>query len=177
MSLSEKSSPSRPTPRADPTSDQPASDLGLFTTLARTGLFLDALQRECLGAHDLTFSEYSVLRLLQRADSRSRTPSQLAEEIICTTGAMTKLIDRLQRKAFVQRKPDPGDRRAVLVEITRAGRRAADEAAATYRLGRERVLADLGEDAAEHIHLQLSNLLDAFERARKTGADSEQRAS
>ena len=35
--------------------------------LARTDLFLDALQRECLGEHGLTFSEYSVLRLLQQA--------------------------------------------------------------------------------------------------------------
>ncbi len=170
-----KRTSSRPAASLAPTRE--SGKLGLFTTLARTGLFLEALQRECLGAHALTFSEYSVLRLLQRAKSRSLTPSQLAEEVICTTGAMTKLVDRLQRSAFVERKPNPSDRRAVLLEITRAGRAAADEAAETYRIGRERVLTELGKDEAELIHIQLTRLLEAFESERKTAADAEQRAS
>lgn len=169
------------TPKKDASRIPPPSgdtdDLGLFTTLARTGLFLDALQRECLGAHELTFSEYSVLRLLQRAKSRSLTPSQLAEAVICTTGAMTKLVDRLERHAFVERKPNPSDRRAVLVEITRAGRQAADQAAATYRTGRERVLSRLEDDEAERVHKQLVRLLEAFEMDRARESDTEKRAS
>ncbi|MFK7895763.1 MAG: MarR family winged helix-turn-helix transcriptional regulator [Myxococcota bacterium] len=156
---------------------QSSPDLGLFTTLARTDLFLDALQRECLGEHGLTFSEYSVLRLLQQAEAQTSTPSQLAEAIICTTGAMTKLVDRLERNALVQRKPNPSDRRAVRVEITRAGQKTADRAAETYRLGRERVLTELGEDQAAKIHQHLSELLGAFERIRSSTSKASENAA
>lgn len=140
--------------------------LALFTILARTGLFLDALQRECLGSHRLAFKEYSVLRLLQRPEGRSLTPTQLAEEIVCTSGAMTKLVDRLERAGLVERMPDPDDRRGVRVQITDEGDRAANEAAETYRSGRTRVLERLGEREAADIHTGLTRLLEAFEADR-----------
>src|SRR5688500_3318441 len=37
----------------------------VFTQLARTGLFLDALQEECLADFGISFSDYAVLRILQ----------------------------------------------------------------------------------------------------------------
>ncbi len=149
---------------ADPSETGP---LGLFTTLARTGLFLEALQRDCLGRHGLAFTEYSVLRLLQRAPQRRLAPSLLAEEIVCTTGAMTKLVDRLERSGYVERAPDPVDRRGVLVGITRGGDQIADQAAETYRVGRERVLGHLDDREAERIHDHLGRLLGALETDRK----------
>jgi DNA-binding MarR family transcriptional regulator len=142
------------------------SPVGLFTTLARTGLFLEALQRECLGHHDLTFTEYSVLRLLQSAPERRLAPSLLADRIVCTTGAMTKLVDRLQRAGLVERAPDPSDRRGVLVEITPDGRRLANAAARTYRAGRQRVLDRLDDREAERVHSSLLRLLEVLETDR-----------
>jgi len=147
------------------TAQEPAS-LALFTTLARTDLFLDALQRGCLGEHGLAFTEYSVLRLLQRAPGRRLAPSVLAEQIVCTSGAMTKLVDRLERSGSVDRSPDPVDRRGVLVVLTRGGEELANAAAETYRLGRERILGRLDEREAEAIHDHLTRLLDAFEADR-----------
>jgi len=147
----------------DPTHGPEDDALGLFTTLARTGLFLDALQRECLGAHGLSFNEFSVMRLLQRAPGRSLTPKALAREIVCTSGAMTKLLDRLQRARRVRRKPDPEDRRGVLVELTRKGDSDAEAAASTYREGRERVLAKLRPRDVVSIGRNLESLLAGFE--------------
>lgn len=150
--------------RAD---DASAGDsLALFTTLARTGLHLDALQRECLGEHELAFTEFSVLRLLQRAPRRRLPPSLLAERIVCTTGAMTKLVDRLQRNGLVSREPDPSDRRGVLVRLESAGNRAANSAARSYTAGRERVLSRLGASEARSIHQALERLLEALEADR-----------
>ena len=151
-----------------PEAHEPAP-LALFTALARTGLFLDALQRECLGEHGLAFTEYSVLRLLQRAPGRRLAPSVLAELIVCTTGAMTKLVDRLERSGYVQRSPDPVDRRGVGVSLTASGENLASAAAETYRLGRERVLERLDDDEAEAIHDRLAQLLRAFEADRHGG--------
>lgn len=138
----------------------------LFATLARTALHLDALQRECLREHSLAFTEYSVLRLLQRAPKRRLAPSALAEAIVCTTGAMTKLVDRLQRAGFVSREPDPNDRRGVLVRLEAAGGRAANAAAASYQVARERVLGQLNPREAKTIENSLRRLLDVLETDR-----------
>jgi DNA-binding MarR family transcriptional regulator len=145
-----------------PHSEDPAMD-DLFTTLARAGLFLQALQRESLGQHDLTFTEYSVLRLLSRAPEQQLSPSVLAHKIVCTTGAMTKLVDRLGRNKLVTRSPDPADRRGIQVEITRAGEDLASRAAKSYQTGRRRVLSRLEPHETDPIHTHLSRLLGALE--------------
>jgi DNA-binding MarR family transcriptional regulator len=46
------------------------------------------------------------------------TAGRLAEESHLTTGAITAVIDRLERAGYVRRLPDPSDRRRVLVETT-----------------------------------------------------------
>ena len=47
------------------------------------------------------------------------TPTELARHTGLTTGAMTAMLDRLGRAGFVSRKPNPKDRRGVLVEINK----------------------------------------------------------
>jgi DNA-binding MarR family transcriptional regulator len=47
------------------------------------------------------------------------TAGQLAAETGLTTGAITAVLDRLERAGLARRAPDPGDRRRVLVEPTK----------------------------------------------------------
>jgi len=42
-------------------------------------------------------------------------PGQLAEQLGLTTGAVTKLLDRLQQAGYVTRSADPADRRRIIV--------------------------------------------------------------
>jgi DNA-binding MarR family transcriptional regulator len=55
------------------------------------------------------------------------TAGQLAEASGLTTGAITAVIDRLERAGYAQRIADPNDRRRVLVELTDKARAAAYE--------------------------------------------------
>ena len=60
-------------------------------------------------------------------NSGGLTAGELAEEVGLTTGAVTGVVDRLERVGFARRVPDPDDRRRVKVEVTpkfysRAGR-------------------------------------------------------
>jgi DNA-binding MarR family transcriptional regulator len=52
---------------------------------------------------------------------------ELARESGLTTGAVTAVIDRLERLGYVQRVADPGDRRRVLVELTPQAVRRIEE--------------------------------------------------
>lgn len=52
---------------------------------------------------------------------------ELAQRSGLTTGAITALVDRLERLGYAQRVADPGDRRRVFVEITDKAREASIE--------------------------------------------------
>jgi len=101
--------------------------------------------------------------LLQRSGTRTRTPSYLAKEVVCTSGAMTKLIDRLEKARLVARKPDPEDRRGVQVKLTAQGQKRAVAAARSYRAVRKRILDRLKDTDAESIQAGLEQLLFALE--------------
>ncbi|HEV8191854.1 MAG TPA: MarR family transcriptional regulator [Ktedonobacterales bacterium] len=45
------------------------------------------------------------------------TAGQLTKRLSLTTGAVTSVIDRLERQRLVQRMPDPTDRRKVIVTV------------------------------------------------------------
>jgi|JI10StandDraft_1071094.scaffolds.fasta_scaffold674061_2 DNA-binding MarR family transcriptional regulator len=136
----------------------------LFTKLSRTGLLLDALQRECLDPHGLAFAEYSVLRILQAEPKRRLSPSRLAERIVRTTGAVTKLVDRLESAGLAVRRRDENDGRAVHVQLTAAGNRLANAASRAYTAGRARILAELGPDEIRTTMASLDRLIDVLER-------------
>ena len=155
----------------DETATEPQSDSGplaLFTHLARTSLFLEALQEECLEPYGLSFGDYSVLRVLRTSGPPHRvSPKALADAVVRTTGGMTKIIDRLQRAGLVERFADPDDRRALLVGLTRKGIRISDKASDAYKAGRERILRQLSRDETDEIDSGLRRLLAVFEHDHK----------
>jgi len=59
------------------------------------------------------------LHVLNRAGAS--TAGALSAELGRTTGAVTHMIDRLEKAGYVRRKPDPRDRRRVLVEAFAPG--------------------------------------------------------
>jgi DNA-binding MarR family transcriptional regulator len=63
----------------------------------------------------LTESDIEALEVL--LDSGSATAGRLSELMGLTTGAVTRVIDRLEQAGYVRRVPDPTDRRRVIVEI------------------------------------------------------------
>jgi DNA-binding MarR family transcriptional regulator len=78
-----------------------------------TALFHQAAAAKCgLAITDLK----TVSILLQEGPM---TAGQIAERLSLTTGAVTNVIDRLEREDLVQRAPDANDRRKVIVTVKR----------------------------------------------------------
>ena len=63
----------------------------------------------------LSESDVDALELL--LDSGAATAGKLAELMGLTTGAVTRVIDRLEQAGYVRRTTDPADRRRVVVEV------------------------------------------------------------
>lgn len=67
----------------------------------------------------LEASELSALEHLQAAGPM--TLGRLGERLSMSPGAVTALVDRLERKGYVERIPNPKDRRSALVRVTEVG--------------------------------------------------------
>ena len=67
----------------------------------------------------LEASELAALEHLQAAGAINQ--KRLGERLSMSPGAITAMIDRLERRGYVERIPNPEDRRSVLVNITKAG--------------------------------------------------------
>jgi DNA-binding MarR family transcriptional regulator len=62
-------------------------------------------------------SESDIETLEQLIDLGATTAGRLAEITGLTSGAVTRVIDRLEQAGYVRRIPDPADRRRVIVEV------------------------------------------------------------
>ncbi|HEY0981134.1 MarR family winged helix-turn-helix transcriptional regulator [Schlesneria sp.] len=80
-----------------------------------------------LATHGVTVAEWAVLRRLLEYERLS--PSQLADQMGLTRGAISKLVDRLHGKTLVERLTSKDDQRYQTVELTAAGRRLVPELA------------------------------------------------
>ena len=67
----------------------------------------------------LEASELAALEHLQAAGAINQ--KRLGERLLMSPGAITAMIDRLERRGYVERTPNPEDRRSALVNITKAG--------------------------------------------------------
>jgi DNA-binding MarR family transcriptional regulator len=73
----------------------------------------------------LNRTDTRCLDIIERLDGVSA--GRLAREAGLSTGAVTTVLDRLERAGYARRVQDPGDRRRVLVELTPAARRELQE--------------------------------------------------
>ena len=65
----------------------------------------------------LNATDTKCVDLILRGPDGKLTAGQIAEMSGLTTGAVTHIIDRLEKKGFVERQRDPNDRRKVLVSV------------------------------------------------------------
>lgn len=111
-----------------------------FWTVAR-GLRHRA--KVALAPWDLSPSLARALSVLAR-DGDLRL-SALAERLRIVPRSATEVVDDLQRRGLADRRPDPGDRRAVLVTLTAAGQETAGAIQRARQAEGERFFAALDE--------------------------------
>lgn len=102
---------------------------------------LMAAERSVLAAHGVSMWGYSVLTALD--ESPVRTQAALAEAIGADKTRIIATLDELQAAGYIERSPDPADRRARLLAITDAGRRLKDAAQSEIQHAEERWLSVL----------------------------------
>ncbi len=128
-----------------------------------TGLFALIHAADAAQAHvesklsdlGLSLPKLFALEVIREAGD-SLPLGQLAERLSCVKSNVTQLADRLEADGFINRAPDPTDRRTRLAVLTTAGRRACDEG---LRL-RDRVGRDLFGELSEDEIQQFAAMID-----------------
>jgi DNA-binding MarR family transcriptional regulator len=95
------------------------NNLPILIRQIRDGLLRQIDRRLETDSIDLNYSQYLVVKIL--AVSGPQMPGDLAKYLEHNAGAMTRLIDRLEDKGYVCRKPHAEDRRALTIELTASG--------------------------------------------------------
>jgi MarR family transcriptional regulator, organic hydroperoxide resistance regulator len=68
------------------------------------------------------------LMTLRRLDADKPVPtSEVAKWLTCDASNVTGIVDRLEARGLVQRRPDPGDRRVKMLALTAEGVALRDE--------------------------------------------------
>ena len=104
--------------------------------------------------HDVSFVQWLVLVKLR--EGTAMTASELCRKMNHDNGALTRLLDQLEERGFIERERSEADRRIVKLQLTGAGRRKVAE---LVPLAVERLNATLADFTKVEFH-ELSRLLN-----------------
>lgn len=144
--------------------DLDVAPLHVLSRVSRLARRLDQARAAAFTEHDLDGGEFDVLSALRRVGGDYElSPGALVQQTLVTSGTMTNRVDRLAARGYVQRRPDPADRRGVLVRLTPSGRTIVDAAMADLLEHEAQLLSHLPEQERRRVADALRTLLTAVE--------------
>ncbi|MFI6857963.1 MarR family winged helix-turn-helix transcriptional regulator [Streptomyces sp. NPDC050416] len=155
------------------TDDQLKRKLGLMSTeasatadphdvlgylLKHAALKLTALTDAALEPFGIDSKDFGALRVLAHREPASQL--QVAQTLGIDRTTMVALLDVLERKGIVTRRPDPADRRRNVVELTDQGLQAYDAAQVAHGEAESAFLAGISPSAADQLRRTLRTLVE-----------------
>ena len=120
-----------------------------------------------LDAHGLTSAQWGPLMRL--CTTGGSTVAELARWLNVDAGAMTRLLDRLEKKGLCKRVRSTEDRRVVQVELTADGEAAIAEVPAVLAEVLNGHLAGFSKTEWQALRTYLQRMLDNGEAMRERG--------
>jgi DNA-binding MarR family transcriptional regulator len=119
------------------------------------------LDRELVGALGLSLNQFEILARLRRAGARGLRMSELASGTVLSRSGVTRAVDQLERKGFVQRSVFEGDKRGQVATLSGEGRAILRRATTIHvRTLREHFLTHMNATDLEHLVTSLEAVLD-----------------
>ncbi|MFT8246228.1 MarR family winged helix-turn-helix transcriptional regulator [Roseomonas sp. BN140053] len=161
--------------RAMQRSAKRADDAPAGHDTARTVYLVRRVQQEtflrleaALQPLDVTTTQYTVLSLLARSPSLSS--AELSRKFSVTPQTMIKLVSSLESKGLIARTGEGGDRRALAIRLTPAGKRVLARCDRAVDAVEDRLLDILGEGELASLRHALSRLLKELHRPARDPA-------
>ena len=100
---------------------EPENSVGFL--VKRCGIVMTQVAERTFEAHQISFTQWMVLMWLTQRPHAS--PTELSAHLGHDMGALTRMVDELERDGMVRRDRSRQDRRAVEIAVTPEGRRVA----------------------------------------------------
>jgi len=123
-----------------------------YFNLLKTGSWIEDQVKQALKPFNLTHAQLNALYILDENDPDPVSANEMKEKILVSNPDVTRLLDRLVKKKYVERKTCPENRRKIDISLTDSGRKLFVEAHLSVR----RVLGDffrkkISEDEAKEL--------------------------
>ncbi|MEK4513257.1 MarR family winged helix-turn-helix transcriptional regulator [Paenibacillus sp. FSL K6-2524] len=99
--------------------------LDLYVALTRATQWLNAHTERDIRQYGLTRTEFGVLELLYHKGSQPI--QQICGKVLMSSGNITYVVDKLEKKGLVARRASTEDRRLIYAEITNQGEQFIEE--------------------------------------------------
>jgi DNA-binding MarR family transcriptional regulator len=133
------------------------SSLGLLFRQVRDAMWARMEAELAANGHDLNFTQYITLKTLAHGPAGA---TELARAAYLHPGAMTRLLDKLEERGLLAREAVPGDRRALTIMLTDAGRAMWNDIAPSAQRVHDLAMAHLSPTEREELLRLLSQVRD-----------------
>jgi len=138
--------------------------LMVLSRVKRLARHLERARKTAFATAELESWEFDVLAALRRSGPPFElSPKNIGQQTLVSSGTMTNRIDRLARRALVERRGDPNDGRGVLVRLTSDGEARVDAAIEELLRAEAELLEGLGRADQERVAKLLRKLSGAFD--------------
>jgi DNA-binding MarR family transcriptional regulator len=137
---------------------------GLGYLLKHAQLMLGEHTGPALAPSGITGRELAVLSVLGAGEALAQ--HEAAGRLGVDRTTMVDLVDTLEGKGLVERRPDPADRRRNLVHLTEKGRHVLSEGGRAARAAEDAFLSRLAPGEAEQLRAMLRRVVGVSETHR-----------
>jgi DNA-binding MarR family transcriptional regulator len=135
----------------------PASNITMWRLTRAASLAERALESSVHRPRGRTWASFRVLFALRSMGPTE--PGMLADVLDIAPPSVSSLLSTLERAELITRRPDPTNRRRVIVELTPAGEAAAEETVGAQSDGEDRFFSGLSRDDVSTLSVILDKLV------------------
>ncbi|NNC95306.1 MAG: MarR family transcriptional regulator [Chitinophagales bacterium] len=93
----------------------------MIVELLSTGSFIDHKVNSVLKEYGITHVQFNILRILQGANGEALSPGVISDRMLFKNSDVTRLMDRLEKRALISRNICPENRRKMDIRLEKKG--------------------------------------------------------
>lgn len=137
-----------------------ASAMQVVGRILKLGKLLEKRAGKALHDSGIYYTDLDVLATLRRSGKPyERTPKELMQSVLITSGAMTALLDRLTKLELIYRAPDPTDGRIKRAGLTKKGVQVIDKAIEKRFAEADNAIESLNTNEKDQLSLLLKKMM------------------
>ena len=143
-----------------PSTEQATPELEAYTLLRQVNSMMDTYNRYDLRSEELTVPQFMILNY---ATPNGVPLSEISVRMLCDNSNLTGIVDRLIAKGYVERRPDPQDRRVSLICLTAAGAEKLRRIRPRHHARVHRRMRSLSKDQVHELRDLLQQLFEGLQ--------------